>query len=198
MRSRPEIRIATNADEATMGQTLSAAFQADPVFRWLYPDHDRRVAAIPDAFALFVQAIGPRGASHVTADGAGVALWVPPGEGVVDEAQAEVFGEKLLSISPADADRMETLTGMLEAAHPHEEAWYLNFLGVSPVRQGHGVGSALLRAALHRADAEYMPAFLVATSNDNRRLYARHGFDVLEELQLPDGPIAYAMWRTPE
>jgi hypothetical protein len=43
-----------------------------------------------------------------------------------------------------------------------------------------------------------MPAFLVATIDDNLRLYARYRFEVLETLQLPDGPVAYAMWRTPE
>ena len=37
---------------------------------------------------------------------------------------------------------------------------YLWFLGVTPAAQGHGIGSALLRAANARLDADGLPAFL--------------------------------------
>jgi ribosomal protein S18 acetylase RimI-like enzyme len=83
------------------------------------------------------------------------------------------------------------------AAHPHEPAWYLQFLGVDPAYQGRGLGSALLRDVLDAADESGQAAYLEASSDRNRALYERHGFAHLGDLTLPDGPTAYAMWRDP-
>jgi ribosomal protein S18 acetylase RimI-like enzyme len=197
MRTTNDIRVAGPQDDDAVVSTLSAAFFHDPVFRWVYPDPGRRAATVPAAFALFTAAIGRHQASLVADDGAGAALWVPPGEHVVDDEDAEVFGEKLVSLSPPDADRLQTVMEMFAIAHPQEPAWYLNFVGVIPGRQGQGIGSALMRRALHRADADCTPAYLEATSEHNRRLYERHGFAVISELQLPDGPPVFPMWREP-
>lgn len=42
-----------------------------------------------------------------------------------------------------------------------------------------------------------MTAYLEATSPLNRRLYERHGFEVTGEIQLPNGPAMWPMWREP-
>jgi ribosomal protein S18 acetylase RimI-like enzyme len=197
MRTTIDVRIARPEDDDAVVHALSTAFFHDSVFQWVYPDPDRRAAVIGPAFGLFTTAIGRHQASFVAEAGAGAALWVPPGEQVVDDEDAEVFGEKLVSLSPADADRLQTLMAMFESAHPEEPAWYLNFVGVVPGRQGQGIGSALMRKALHRADADCVPAYLEATNEDNRRLYERHGFTVISELHLPEGPTVFPMWRDP-
>jgi predicted GNAT family N-acyltransferase len=62
---------------------------------------------------------------------------------------------------------------------------------------GDDLGSALLAATLNRCDAEAGPAYLEATSPRNRRLYARHGFEVVGEIALPGGPSLWPMWREP-
>ena len=69
---------------------------------------------------------------------------------------------------------------------------------MQPAAQGLGLGSALLRATLVGVDAAGEPAYLEATSPDNRRLYERHGFQVVRELPLPGGPSLFAMWREPQ
>ena len=86
----------------------------------------------------------------------------------------------------------------LEANHPHERHWYLPFIGVRPDRQGNGIGSALLAHMEARLDAEGLPAYLEASSERNRALYVRHGFDVTGEVRLPDGPPMWLMWREPK
>ncbi|MGB0096249.1 MAG: GNAT family N-acetyltransferase, partial [Solirubrobacteraceae bacterium] len=60
-----------------------------------------------------------------------------------------------------------------------------------------GIGSALMKPMLDRCDRDGMPAYLEATSERNRRLYLRHGFDVTGEIRLPDGPSMWPMWREP-
>src|SRR3546814_20566016 len=83
------------------------------------------------------------------------------------------------------------------AVHPHEPAWYLQFLGVAAAHQGHGHGSTLLREVLAGADAAGEAAYLEATTQRNRALYERHGFRYISDLELPDGPTSYALWRDP-
>lgn len=192
-----EIRTVTPADGPAVSRALSGAFYDDPVFRWIYPDDDRRRAVISPAFDLFGEAIGRHGVSHVAGDGVGAALWVPPGEKVVDDDQAEAFGVALLALSPEDADRLRTCFEVMEGAHPSEPTWYLNLLGVVPEHQGEGIGSAMLRRALERTDEAGEPAYLEATSEDNRRLYERFGFRAVGALPLPEGPTMWAMWRDP-
>jgi GNAT superfamily N-acetyltransferase len=180
-------------DHAGAVAALSGAFYDDPVFRWIYPDDARRLAVLPGFFDVFTRAIGRHGASHGIGDGMGAALWVPPGEDVAEDDDA--FGEALAVLSPPDLDRAMAAMELLGEAHPHEPCWYLNLLGVAPEHQGKGVGSTLLRAALERADRDGVPAYLEATSEDNKRLYERHGFAATAELRLPDGPSLWAMWR---
>lgn len=68
---------------------------------------------------------------------------------------------------------------MLQAVHPlqaHGDFYYLAFLGVEPELRGNGLGGAMLQRLTARADAEQRWMYLAATSESNRRLYKRHGF----------------------
>ena len=76
--------------------------------------------------------------------------------------------------------RLLTLTSAMEADHhrampdPH---WYLWLLGTEPGQVRRGVGSALLRPVLARADREQVPCYLETHSQPNLAFYSRHGFD---------------------
>ncbi|OKJ20918.1 acetyltransferase [Streptomyces sp. CB00316] len=65
---------------------------------------------------------------------------------------------------------------------PAEGCWWLENFLLSPALQGHGVGSAVLRGLLARADAERVLVRLnVLQGSAARRLYERHGFAVERE-----------------
>ncbi|MEP6606361.1 MAG: GNAT family N-acetyltransferase [Nitrosospira sp.] len=86
----------------------------------------------------------------------------------------------------------------MKSHHPVEPHYYLYLLGVTPDRQLHGLGSALLRTMLERCDREQMPAYLEASSPQNIPFYQRQGFRVIKEFQFgPGGPPLAAMWRKP-
>jgi GNAT superfamily N-acetyltransferase len=197
MATTAAVRTVTRADGPAVTRALSGAFFDDPVFRWIYPDEGRRAGALPGFFDLFGEAIGRHGVSLAVGDGVGAALWVPPGEQVVEEPEAAGFMRALAALAPEDAERLETCFEVMEAHHPAARCWYLNLLGVRPEHQGQGIGSAMLRVALARADEAGEPAYLEATTPANRRLYERHGFAVTGELVLPDGPTMWPMWRDP-
>ena len=80
--------------------------------------------------------------------------------------------------------------------HPSEPHWYLAMLGVDPLLQGNGIGSALLRYGLARADEQAMLAFLETGKPSNIPLYERSGFEVLAEVPNADGSVStYPMLR---
>ncbi|MEV7645086.1 GNAT family N-acetyltransferase [Streptomyces rubiginosohelvolus] len=63
------------------------------------------------------------------------------------------------------------------ALRPAEDGWWLEHFYLSPALQGRGIGSAVLRGVLDRADAERIPVRLdVLQGSPARRLYERHGF----------------------
>jgi ribosomal protein S18 acetylase RimI-like enzyme len=75
------------------------------------------------------------------------------------------------------------------------EHWYLSLIGVVLARQGHGLGSALLRHALERCDRDHLPAYLESTNPANVPLYRRHGFEVVGTIQVGSSPPMHPMVR---
>src|SRR5688500_5386289 len=91
----------------------------------------------------------------------------------------------LARICGRELGRQMRLTSAQESAHPHEPHYYLPLAGVTPDRQGRGIGSALLQPVLDRCDRDGVPAYLEATSERNRALYERHGFVATSVIELP-------------
>ena len=132
------------------------------------------------------------GSAYCTDDFAAAALWVPPDV----HSDAEAMGALAMQAIPQrDQEKVFSFMGQMGEYHPTETHWYLPFIAVDPMHQGKGLGSALLIHALQICDRDQLPAYLEATSPDSRRLYERHGFEALGEIQvgrltaaIPDAP----------
>ena len=79
-----------------------------------------------------------------------------------------------------------------------EPHWYLAILGTDPPHQGKGVGGALLAPVLTRCDTEGTGAYLESSKPDNVPYYERFGFRVSGQIDMPDGPTMWPMWRDPQ
>jgi ribosomal protein S18 acetylase RimI-like enzyme len=195
-----DVRRATTADAPALARTLAKAFADDPVSAWFYPRAANREQRLRVAYErLFLRRIAlPHDASFSVDDHAGVAVWLPPGKahlGLLDQLRLIPA-----MVATAGRDLRRSLRGMaaFDAVHPHEPHWYLWLMGVDPERQGEGLGSRLLAEVLDRCDTERMPAYLEASTERNRALYLRHGFEDAGDLHLPDGgPRLWRMWREP-
>ena len=202
---RPTVRRASPDDLGAAAAALAAAFEDDPVFAWCIPDVTRRRAVLPSFFGTVAGLVAGHDETYVAGvtrrpvagvvDGA--ALWVPAGEPAVSEAAAEDFQTGLADLLGTDAERTFEIVALLDEHHPHEAHRYLWFVGVAPGAQGHGIGTALLDPVLAAADRAGEASYLEATSKDNRRLYERHGFEVVGELAVSGSPTLWAMWRAP-
>lgn len=186
------------SDAPAINTALGRAFHQDPVFRWIVPDEDIRRKRLASVFGAFTDVYVPLGETYLANGGAGAALWAPSGVEPFTEEQSEALGQRLFEVVGSDAERAAELGQLLDEHHPEEPCLYLQFVGVMPEQQGRGIGSRMLTVVLERADVSGTPAYLEATSPDNRRLYERHGFEVIGELTLTDGPSLWPMWRDPQ
>lgn len=188
------VRTATSADEAQIVHTIVAAFAADPMARWCWPNAHLYLTTMP-AFTL---AFGGNGfaheGAHCTGDYSGAALWLPPGVHLNEEAMGQIVEE---SVAAANRSDLYAVLEQMATYHPTEPHWYLPLIGVDPAYHGKGRGSALLTYALERCDRDRCAAYLESSNPRNIPLYERHGFRVLGEIQAGSSPPLVPMLRAP-
>ena len=75
-----EVRRAHEADIATVGRILAAAFDDDPVFAWFVRQDERRREAIEQLLRGGAdRAVREHGECYLLEDASGAAVWRPPG-----------------------------------------------------------------------------------------------------------------------
>lgn len=191
---------ATVADIGVLSVALARAFDDDPLSLYLFGGPRLRAAGLARFFALQLRHTYLRhGEVWTTADRAGAALWAPP-------TMPRPGGMDLVRILPVvpylsiwgrKTPAVVRLLSAYERARPRQAHWYLGTLGTDPDRQGHGVGSALLRVVLDRLDMDGVPAYLESSKERNLAFYHRHGFEVTGQITTPRGPTLWLMWRAP-
>ncbi len=191
-------------DAAAMVDTLTAAFDHEPLLTWWLRNGPGALVARRKFFAYALAGgVHPK-AQHWTMRGpagaaTAAAVWTPPGS-----AAFELGLWKQISIAPLLFEiagyeglrRALSLGPMLAEQHPHMAHAHLVFLGVHPSCQGQGFGSAMLKHTLAPVDQAGIAAYLETGQEENVRLYLRHDFEVTAELQAPrGGPRFWSMLR---
>lgn len=198
-----EVRPAHKPDVTPLAHTLGRAFYDDPVSVWMLPDDTSRMAQLAAYFGTSTRVHHLSGGGvEVACDGSTVgaaALWDPPNgwkQSIWSQlrmvpALFRSFGFRL--------SQGRALSDLLEANHPEEPHWYLAVIGSDPSVRGRGFGQAVMRSRLDRCDAEYCPAYLESSKEENVPYYQRFGFRVTGEITLPNGgPTLWKMWREPQ
>ena len=178
--------------------TLTAAFSADPLLRWAFPDDAHWPAR---AAALFCHLFDTRvegGEIRVTDDVAAVSLWTAPGGSrLTEEERNESWARTEGTFSPEEVERWHLFETALRPRLPAEPHWYLGVLGTRPERQGEGLGPRVLRSVLDDADAASLPTYLETATETNLPFYARFGFEVTLDVVVPGGPRLWILRREP-
>jgi GNAT superfamily N-acetyltransferase len=195
--SDPVVRKATSADVEALATTLARAFDDDPLTVWLFPNAEARRRKLPAFFRPLLRASLPFGEVYATGEARCAAIWNPPGTfpmGWFTDARLGLSTTRLVGGRIARCAK-----GLMYFAshHPKERHWYLQMLGTEPDAQSRGLGSAILGPVLDRCDREGERVYLESSKERNIPFYARHGFTVTQEIQVPRGPIVWAMWRDP-
>jgi GNAT superfamily N-acetyltransferase len=198
----PEARPARRTDVLELSRTLARAFYDDPVMVWLFPEERRRTAQLYRLFATVTRHHHlPRGGVEVAHGGSGIgaaALWNPPNEWQETRWTQLAMMPMFVRVFGARSGRGRAIQELMKRVHPEEPHWYLAVIGSDPPVRGTGFGQALMRSRLDRVDAEHAPAYLESSKFQNLAYYRRFGFEVTDEVVLPDGgPTMWPMWRRP-
>jgi GNAT superfamily N-acetyltransferase len=179
-----------------LSQVIADAFFDLTVSRWLIPYPAARRRIFPGYFRLYVKHALADGLVCTTPAQDAVALWLPAGD--EPGTPPEDYDERLAAVTGPWIDRFRLFDQTLEGRHPTGYAHHhLAILAVRPDRQGHGTGSALLRAHHAALDRDSIPAYLEASDLRTRRLYLAHGYaDTGGPLFLPEA-VMYPMLRPP-
>jgi len=186
--------------------TLTAAFDADPIYTYTFPAARDRARYLPPFWRAILRNAMLHGHVYTTTEADGVALWMPPGRHPVafgDSARIGFAFHRAVAMFPAAARRrfMAYVTygdGVQQRLLGDSLYWELWVLGIRPERQGQGLGGQLLEPILNRADDERFPCYLLTESERNVAFYRKHGFDVAHEGDVPGHPLRlWMMIRQP-
>ncbi len=191
------IRKAEPNEAERVAAILAAAMTDDPVAIWLLHGRDARQRRLQIMFEAVVRRAlrDPDHEVHIDGDGSGAALWYGIHRWAVPTKDEVRLLPAMLRAGFVSA-RALRVNAMMKKSHPREEHYYLEVLGTLPQYQGRGIGSALLGAVLDRCDADGVPAYLENSNPRNESFYARHRFEAMPSLTLPEGcPLLVPMWR---
>lgn len=194
-----EARQADPDDMAAIGGALARAFHDDPAMIWLFGEREEpRLHKLERFMRSEARRHHRTGGLVLTADGRpGAALWDPPGKWRTTWPDIARSAPMMLRAIGPRLPRALRGLGVMEKAHPHEPHWYLAILGTDPPQQGKGVGAAVMAPVLARCDGEGFGAYLESSKPENVPYYERFGFRVTGQIDLPDGPPLWPMWRDP-
>lgn len=201
-------RAATIEDVPGVARVLSRSLHDDPLFRWLFPDDELRMAKVRRFFAL-AAGFGyvPFGDTRVAdlADSTdappvvrGAALWAPPTsnpEGPLVSPRTWPHWIGLLG-----RGRIAAFTRVFaewKMAAPQEPHLYLAALGVDPSVVGTGVAGSLLTSGLDEADTQRLPVFTQVIDDKNIGFYEHFGFRVVHQIPHEGVGTGHFLLRQP-
>ena len=186
------------ADVEALASLLADAFRDDAFTSWFVGEASRKRGGLVRFFRTALARLAlPHGETYKTADGAGAALWVPPGRWRLGWFEELRLLPTVMGLTGAGRV-LSVLSGLeaLEKRHPREPHRYLMFVGVAPAVQGRGHGAALLEPVLRQCDEEGVPSYLETANARTVPFYERLGFAVREQFRIPHGgPPMWLMWR---
>jgi len=187
------INVVTRDRLPAMAAVLARAFANDPMIRWPLPDGDGLGDRIEQTFGSIYRGIVDLGLIWEAGDGDGFAVWIPAGMSDQMFESDSAARDLVAPLTDDHAARYDVLWSWIEAQTP-ADAWYLDVLGVDPAKQGTGVGSALVRFGLERAERDGADAFLETAVEANVTYYERFGFrTVFDGRAAGDAPRIWFM-----
>ena len=164
--------------------TLARAFHDDPLMIYTIPEPAERARLLPEVYARIIRFGWLAGEVHTTAGAVeGAAIWMPPNAKWTRENLEASGMYELASLIGNDAyQRYRDVVGREWQARERDmpgACWYLFILGVEPRVQRRGLGGALMRPVLERADSEQLACYLETENERNVAFYLKQGFELI-------------------
>ena len=166
--------------------------------RWALPWGDRGQRLEGLYMSMLRWLALPAGEVWMSRCGQSAAVWLPAGAD--QDRGPEAIAQLETATVAAFGDRLQIIGEIDEiiATQRPPAAWILATMGTSPMAQGRGLGTEVLKPRLAALDADGARAVLETSDRRNLGFYERLGFVVVAELdELPhDAPTTWIMERT--
>jgi ribosomal protein S18 acetylase RimI-like enzyme len=186
------------------GAMLARAFFDDPKLTHLIPDITAKKELSRHLFEFELRYGMNYGDVYTTSPSVeGVAVWLPSSKSDITFWRAFRSGGILLQkrLGKQIMDRLMSFSAAVDALHKKHAPFshhYLFFIGVDPAFQKKRVASRLISPMLTWLDIQKLPCYLNTQNETNIGLYEHYGFQVIEQLVLPDSGVVHtAMLRNP-
>jgi GNAT superfamily N-acetyltransferase len=198
----PKVRSVSESNAEHAIAALTLAFSTDPVIRAFYPDPLEHLTHFPEMMRLHIAPAIAHQAAHFVEGFSAAAIWFPPKSPGDDPEPDKDLARRLGTLIEETASRegnddLFAAISEMDKLHPKEPHWYLFAIGVDPDHQNEGLGSILMEHALPKCDAGGTLAYLESSSPRNVPFYQRHGFEVLQVVQVGSSPTFTLMVREP-
>ncbi len=186
-------------------ESLKDAFDNDPLWAEVFkdvPDKGKALSAFFTIPLLYGMKFGKTCATAPSTEG--VAVWVPGKYADMSmwgmlRSGALLYGMKIGKEAVHNLAIVSKQTGHKRKRLMKNQAYiYLTIIGVSSSAQGKGFGSKLMDTIKQECDNEGLSLYLETEKEENLSFYEKHGFTVLEKINLPklDLPM-WLMLRNP-
>lgn len=177
-------------------EALADGFHDDEIWTWLLPRRWQLRRVLPRYYEAIIRRVfAPREAAWTTTDGAGGALWFPPGTAELNLGEQLRTGLTLLPEGAGSLRKGARWERLIHDNLPREPHWRLNSLAVRTSAQRQGIGSALIEPGLRLAEVDGVACYLETQRRANIPFYRRFGFEEIGEISLPGSPPAWRMLR---
>ena len=172
-------------------QAVAAAFFDYPMFTFYFPDPKKRARVLPWYLEKVLNCALRYGEVYTTPEISGVIFTLPPGHTKISQGEYIRNGFLLtpFMLGPRDYARSQACEKFV--ADTHEEImkgrphYYLWGLTVNPNQKRTGIGTALLKGLIEKADAEKEPIYLETHDEKNVVYYQRMGFSLVRVSKFP-------------
>ena len=194
-RPRVVAREARRDEQRSVCDVLGRAFFDDPVAEFLFPDPATRPARYARFAGIAIDAFAASALVLTEPEIRTGAIWQAPKPGPLGFTRQIRILATLVGLTRSGFGRAARMGELMSRHHLREPHWYLAVLGTDPSAQRMGLASAVMQPVLERCDRERVPAYLESSKAANIPFYSKHGFEVVDELQIPGGPSLWPMIR---
>lgn len=183
-------------------KVLSQAFHNDPLMLYIFPDSTERENKLPSMMELLLRIGIKYGIVHTTSPKLeGIAVWFPSNKAKVTTWMGLLNGgiSYFFKHGSKAVKKQNRFYNYIYSVHKHlipSHHWYLSIIGINPQCQGKGLSRVLFDSMLNKIDDQNIPCFLDTNNEKNLPIYARFGFKILKEYEIPGTSIVnWAMIR---
>jgi GNAT superfamily N-acetyltransferase len=166
-------------------EVVAAAFYDYPMFTCYFPDPEKRARILPWYLGNVLTCALHYGEVYTTPEISGVIFILPPGHTKISLGEYIKNGFLLtpLLLGFRDYVRSQECEKFVADTHEklmdHRPHYYLWGLTVDPNQKRRGIGTALMKPFIDKADADEKPIYLETHDEKNVGYYQRMGFSLV-------------------